>query len=99
MPGGSELALLSAVAVLFMGLVLPQWGFFRLGAMRALERRRQSAVAPMVCLATLGALLALELLTDRSPPVFTIYGVVVNGLWLYVVKSRGQRRRGSAEPS
>lgn len=97
MPGARELALLSGVAVLFMGLALPMWGFFRLGAMRAFERRRQSAVAPTVCLATLGALVLLQLAADRSVPVFTLYGVVVNGLWLYVVKSRGSGPARSRE--
>jgi hypothetical protein len=89
----SELALLSGVVGLFMGMVLPLWGFFRLGAMRALERRRQSAVAPSLCLATLGAVLVLNLLSGRGVPMLTIYGVVVNALWLWVVKTRGRRPR------
>ena len=91
MIGVDELALLSGVAVLFMGLALPMWGFTRLGAMRALERRRQSAVAPTVCLSTLCTVLLLNLLLSDGVPLFTIYGVVVNALWLWVVKTRGRR--------
>jgi len=85
--------------MLFLGLVLPMWGFFRLGAMRALERRRQSATAPTACLATLGAVLLLNLLWSEGVPILTIYGVVVNALWLWVVKSRGRRPSPKEEPS
>ena len=91
MLGAGELALLSGVAVLFLGIALPLWGLFRLGAMRALERRRQSATAPTLCLATLGAVLLLNLLFSDGIPLFTIYGVAVNTLWLWVVMSRGRR--------
>ena len=90
MIGGGELALLSGVAVLFVGLGLPMWGFTRLGAMRALERRRQSATAPAVCLATLCVVLLLNLLHSDGVPILTLYGVVVNALWLWVVKTRGR---------
>jgi hypothetical protein len=91
MLGARELTLVSGVAVLFLGMVLPLWAFFRLGAMRALERRRQSATAPTLCLAALCVVLLLHLLAGDGIPLLTIYGVVVNALWLYVVKSRGTR--------
>ncbi len=91
MLGASELALLSGIAVLFLGMVLPMWGFFRLGAMRALERRRQSAAAPTACLATLSAVLLLNLLFSDGVSLLTVYGVIVNALWLWVVKTRGRR--------
>jgi len=85
MPGASELALLSGVAVLLLR------GFFRLGAMRALDRRRQSAAAPAACLTALCAVLLLNLLFGEGVPLFTIYGVAINALWLWVVKTRGRR--------
>jgi hypothetical protein len=90
MIGPSELALLSAVAVLFMGLVLPMHGFFRLGAMRALERRRQSAVVPMLSLTVMVVVSSLNLVYGGVVPMFAIFGVVANALWLWVVKTKGR---------
>ncbi len=89
--GAGDLALLSGVAVVLMGLALPMWGFTRLSVMRALERRRQSATAPTVCLTTLCLVLLLDIVYGGGVPMLTIYGVVVNALWLWVVKTRGRQ--------
>jgi hypothetical protein len=91
MIGPSELTLLSAIAVLFMGLVLPLHGLFRLGAMRTLERRRQSATLPTICLIVLVAVFLLNLVYGSVVPMFAIFGVVANALWLWVVRTRGRR--------
>jgi hypothetical protein len=93
MLGAGELSLVSGIAVLFLGIVLPMWGFFRLGAMRALDRRRQSAMAPTVGLAALGAMLVLNVLFSNGVPLLTAYGLAVNGLWLWVVKGHVLGRR------
>ena len=77
MIGPSGLTLLSAVAVLLMGLVMPLQGFFRLGGMRALERRRQSAIVPAICLAVLVLVFLLNLV-DGGVPMFAIFGVLTN---------------------
>jgi hypothetical protein len=90
MIGPVELTLVSSVAVLFMGLVLPLWAFFRLGAMRAMVRRRQSATPPTICLTTL-VIVGLFNIAHGAVSMLTIYGVLVNALWLWVVKTRGRR--------
>jgi hypothetical protein len=90
MTPGEAFWLLAAVPSLVMGLVLPLRGFFRLGAMRAMERRRQSATLPIACLVVMSAIFLVDSIRGAIPSLLTIFGVVANGLWLWVVRTRGR---------
>ncbi len=88
---------LQGIAAIALGLLViyvvwvgPMVAFFRLGAMRALRRRRQSAIPPAAGLVTIVALLVWTLILGVNMSALAIYGLASNGIWLWVVLTRGR---------
>jgi hypothetical protein len=79
-----------ALVAIYVVWVGPMVAFFRLGAMRALRRRRQSAFPPAAGLAVMVALVVLTLVLGSGLSIMAIYGLATNGIWLWVVLTRGR---------